>query len=136
MHRQKLMLVVGAAVLATAACAKRDINAITGTTDYTSIQLSANAPSFTVALHDSAEFIPTARIEPQDVAISNATDNMSFSFANSDIAEINGSGYVQGDAVGSTTLTVTYVDVNHNFAETTLDIPVTVTGAPPPRIVH
>jgi hypothetical protein len=136
MHRQLLMLAVGAAVLATAACSKKDINAITGTTDYTSVQLSSDPTSFTVSVGDSAAFAPTARIEPQDVAISNAIDNMNFSFANSGIAEINGSGYVQGDAVGTTTLTITYIDVNHNFATTTLDVPVTVTGAPPPRIVH
>lgn len=136
MHRQKLMLAVGAAVLAIAACSKKDINAITGSTDYTSVQLSSDPTSFTVALGDSAAFTPTATIEPQGVAISNGIDNMSFSFANPDIAEINGSGYVQGDAVGNTTLTITYIDVNHNFAATTLDVPVTVTGAPPPRRVH
>ncbi|MGH7621787.1 MAG: Ig-like domain-containing protein [Gemmatimonadaceae bacterium] len=136
MYRQTLMLAVGAAVLATAACSKKDINGITGTTDYTSIQLGSDPTSFDVVLHDSAAFTPTAKIEPQDVAISNAIDNMNFSFADPDVAEVNGSGYVQGDAVGTTTLTITYIDVNHDFAATTLVVPVTVTAAPPPRIVH
>ena len=51
---------------------------------------------------------------------------MTFTFANPAIAEINGDGDLQGDAVGTTTMTVTYTDVVHNFATTTLDVPVTV----------
>jgi len=56
---------------------------------------------------------------------------MTFTFANPAIAEINADGNLQGDAVGTTTLTVTYTDVTHNFATTTLDIPVTVMAPPP-----
>ena len=131
MNNQMLRLtIVAVAVMAAAACTKRDNNSITGSTDYTSVSLGSDPTSFTVPVGDSAEFTPTATIEPQGVAIANATDNMTFSFSNPDVAEINGSGFVQGDAVGTTTLTITYTDVNHNFATSTLDVPVTVTGAP------
>jgi hypothetical protein len=131
MNNKMLRLaVVAVGVVAAAACTKKDSNSITGSTDYTSVQLSSDPGSFTVPLGDSAAFSPVATTEPQGVVIANGLDNMTFSFANPDIAEINGSGFVQGDAAGSTTLTVTYTDVNHNFATTTLDIPVTVTGAP------
>ena len=136
MHRKMLMLAVVAGVLTTAACTKRDINAITGSTDYTSVQLSSDPTSFSVVVGDSAAFTPTATLEPQGVAISNGSDNMTFTFADPNIAEVNGSGFVQGDAVGNTTLTITYTDVNHDNATTSIDVPVAVTGAPPPRIVR
>jgi hypothetical protein len=124
------LAVVTLGVMAATACDKRDSNSITGSTDYTSVSLGSDPTSFTIPVGDSAEFTPTATIEPQGVAIGNATANMTFSFADPDIAEVNASGFVQGDAVGSTTLTITYTDVNHNFATSTLDVPVTVTGAP------
>jgi hypothetical protein len=136
MHRQMLMIVAAVAAISVVACDKKDINGITGSTGFDSITLTSDPTSFSVALGDSAEFTPTAKIEPQDVAIANGIDNMTFTFANPDIAEINGSGYVQGDAVGNTTLTITYTDVDHNYATTSIDVPVSVTGAPPPRIVH
>ena len=124
------LAVVAIGVVAAAACTKHDSNSITGSDDYTSVALSSDPSSFTVPVGDSAAFSPIATIEPQGIAIVNGTANMTFSFANPDIAEINESGFVQGDAPGSTTLTVTYTDVNHDFATTTMDIPVTVTGAP------
>ncbi len=131
MNNKMLRLaVVAVGVVAAAACTKKDSNSITGSTDYTSVQLASDPGSFTVPVGDSAEFTPTATIEPQGVAIANATANMTFSFADPTIAEVNGSGFVQGDAVGSTTLTITYTDVNHNFTTTTLDVPVTVIAAP------
>jgi len=120
---------VAVAVVAAAACDKNDSNSLTGTTDYTSVSLASDPTSFNVEVGDSAEFTPTATIEPQGVTIVNGSANMTFSFANPAIAEINGSGYVQGDAAGTTTLTITYTDVNHDFATTTLNVPVTV-GAP------
>jgi len=131
MNNKMLRLaVVAVGVVAAAACTKKDSNSITGSTDYTSVTVGSDPTSFTVTVGDSAEFTPTATIEPQGVAIANASDNMTFSFSNPDVAEINGSGFVQGDAVGTTTLTITYTDVNHNFATSTLDVPITVTGAP------
>lgn len=136
MHRQMLMLAAAAGLIATVACTKKDNNTITGTTDYTSVSISSDPASFSVALHDSAEFTPTVKIEPQDIAISNGADNLTYTFANPAIAEVNGSGYVQGDAVGNTTMTITYTDVNHDYATTSIDVPVAVTGAPPPRIVR
>lgn len=159
MHRQMLMLAAAAAVVFTAACTKKDNNSITGTTGYTSIALASDPTSFSVHImrnpadtipitdtayvplpyyvpSDSTLFTPTAKIEPQDIAISNGADNMTFTFANP-IAEINGSGFVQGDTVGTTTLTITYTDVNHAYATTSIEVPVTVTlGAPPPRRVR
>ena len=129
-NRMLRLAVVAVGVVAAAACTKHDNNSITGSTDYTLVTVGSDPTSFTVPVGDSAAFTPTATIEPQGVAIANATDNMTFSFSNPDIAEVNGSGFVQGDAVGTTTLTITYTDVNHNFATTTLDVPVTVTAAP------
>jgi hypothetical protein len=131
MNNKMLRLaVVAVGVVAAAACTKKDSNSITGSTDYTSVQLSSDPTSFTVAVGDSAAFSPVATTEPQGVAIANGLDNMTFSFANPAVAEVNASGFVQGDAAGSTTLTIIYTDVNHNFATTTLDIPVTVTAVP------
>jgi hypothetical protein len=129
-NRMLRLAVVAVGVVAAAACTKHDSNSITGSTDYTSVTVSSDPTSFTVPVGDSAEFSPTATIEPQGVAIANASANMTFSFANPAIAEVNASGFVQGDAVGTTTLTITYTDVNHNFTTSTLDVPVTVIGAP------
>jgi hypothetical protein len=133
MNSMKLKLAVAAvAVVAVAACTKNDANSITGTTDYTSVQVSSDPSSFNVASGDSAAFDPIATIEPQDVVIANGTANMTYSFADPDVAHINDSFFVQGDEVGTTTLTITYTDVNHNFATTSVDVPVTVTAAAPP----
>jgi hypothetical protein len=127
MNNKMLRLaVVAVAVVTVAACDKNDNDSITGSTDYTSVSVGSDPTSFNVDVGDSAEFTPTATIEPQGVVIANGTQNMTFTFANPAIAEINGSGFVQGDAPGTTTLTITYTDVNHNFATTTLDVPVTV----------
>jgi len=131
-NRMLRLAVVAVGVVAAVACTKTDSNSITGSTDYTSVSLTADPTSFTIPQGDSAALTPTATIEPQGVAIANATDNMTFTFANPAIADfdITSSNYIHADAVGSTTLTITYVDVNHDFATTSIDIPVTVTAAP------
>jgi hypothetical protein len=129
------MMLMGAAIAALAvmaACTKHDSNSITGATGYTSVAVSSDPTSFTVVKGDSAEFAPIATTEPDGVEIANGSANMTFTFANPAVAEINGSGFVQGDSVGSTTLTITYTDVNHNFATSTFDVPVTVTAVPAP----
>jgi len=127
MNNKMLRLaVVAVAVVAAAACDKNDNDSITGSTDYTSVTVGSDPSSFTVDVGDSVEFTPTATIEPQGVVIANGTQNMTFAFANPAIAEINGSGFVQGDAPGTTTLTITYTDVNHDFTQTTLSVPVIV----------
>jgi len=127
MNNKMLRLaIVAVAVVAAAACDKNDNDSITGSTDYTSVTVGSDPTSFNVDVGDSAEFTPTATIEPQGVLIANGTQNMTFTFANPAIAEINGSGFVQGDAPGTTTLTITYTDVNHDFTQTTLDVPITV----------
>lgn len=130
MNKTKLMLAMLAACAALAGCAKKDFNAITGTSDFTSVALSNDPASYTLPVGETAGIAPVATLEPQGVAVANGTDNMTFSFSDPAVAEINGDGNLQGDAVGSTTLTVTYTDVDHNFATTTLAIPVTVTAAP------
>lgn len=156
MHRKMFMITAVAVMAATAACSKRDNNAITGTTDYTSVSLSSDVNSFTVHVYpnpadtidvddpnyvdvphylptDSTEFTPTAKIEPQDVAIVNGSQNMTYTFDPGTLADVNGSGFVEGDAPGTGSMTITYTDVNHDFAQTTLVLPVTVTlTAPPP----
>jgi hypothetical protein len=153
MHRTMLMCAAIAALAVMAACTKKDSNSVTGSTDYTSVALSSNPGSFdlhvrlvpreidtsttgtidTVPAHevpaDSVAFDPIATIMPEDVAIANGTDNMTFTFGNS-AASLNESFFVQGDTTGTTTLTVVYTDVNHNFATTTLVLPITVTEVP------
>src|ERR1700712_2258506 len=118
MHRTMLMCAAIAALAAVAACTKNDNNSVTGTTDYTSVALSSNVPSFTLhvqliprsidtsstgkidttAAHDvpvdSIEFNPVASILPQDVPIANGVANMTFS---SSVAQVNSSSFVQAD---------------------------------------
>jgi hypothetical protein len=143
-----------AAVVVTAACTTKDNNSVTGSTDYSSVALSSNPSSFdlhvrlvpqkidtsstthvidTIPAHevpvDSVAFDPIATIMPADVAIANGIDNMTFTFDNS-VASLNESFFVQGDTTGTTTLAVVYTDVNHNFATTTMVLPVTVTQVP------
>jgi hypothetical protein len=151
----RLAVVAVAVTAATAACDKKDSNSVTGSTDYTSVALSSDPTSFvvhvrlvprqidtsatlpqvidTIPAHevpaDSIAFDPIATIMPQDVAIANGQANMTYAFSNP-VASINESFFVQGDTTGTTTLTVTYTDVNHGFATTTLDLPVTVTEVP------
>lgn len=144
---------VAVAVTAAAACTKKDNDSITGTTDYTSVALSSDPSTFvvhvrlvpraidtattgeidTIPAHDepadSIAFDPVATIMPQAVAIANGQANMTYAFSNA-VASINESFFVQGDTTGTSTLTVTYTDVNHGFATTTLDLPVTVTLVP------
>lgn len=132
MNRLKFMLAAASVCALLAACQKKDFNAITGTTDYTSVVLSSDPASYTIAegVDNAVAFGPVATLEPQGAVIANGSTNMTYSFSDPSIAEINGDGNLQGDAVGTTTLTVTYTDVDHNFATTTLAIPVRVTAAP------
>ena len=81
------LAVVTLGVMAATACDKRDSNSITGSTDYTSVSLGSDPTSFTIPVGDSAEFTPSATIEPQGVAIANALDNMTFTFANPAVAD-------------------------------------------------
>lgn len=152
MNKPKLMFAVFAACVALAACAKKDFNAITGTDTSTGVTLSSDPASFdvhvrlvpreidtvsgvidTIPAHevpaDSTAFNPVATLEPQDVVIANGQDNMVFTFNNS-VASLNGSQFVQGDTTGTSSLTITYTDVVHGFATTTLTLPVTVTQVP------
>lgn len=132
MNRTKLMFAAIAACVALAGCDKKDFNAITGTTSFTSVTLSNNPTSYSIdtGAVNAVGITPVATLEPQNVAVANGTTNMTFTFANPAIAEINSDGNLQGDAFGSTTLTVTYTDVDHNFTTTTLAIPVTVSSDP------
>lgn len=133
MNKTKLMLAAVVTCATLAACAKKDFNAITGTDTSTSVTLSNDSTAYHIfeGLDNAVAISPVATLEPQGVAIANGVDNMTFTFSDPAIAEINADGNLQGDAVGTTTLTVTYTDVTHNFATTTLDIPVTVMAPPP-----
>jgi hypothetical protein len=131
MHRTKLMCAAIAALAAMTACDKRDNNTVTGSNDYSSVAVTSDPTSFTVAEGDSAEFTPIATTEPDGVEIANGFANMTFDFADPGVAEINGSGFVQGDSVGTTTLTITYTDVDHDFATSSFTVPVTVTAPAP-----
>ncbi len=153
MNRMKFMLAAVSVCALLAACAKRDSNAITGSTDYTSVALSSDPSAFVLHVHlvpraidttdagidtvpaheepsDSIAFDPVATLMPQGVVLSNGQNNMTYAFSNSAVASINESFFVQGDTTGTTNLTVTYTDVNHDFATTSLVLPVTVTQVP------
>jgi hypothetical protein len=132
MNKTKLMLAVIAACAALAGCTKKDFNAVTGTTDFTSVALSNDSTAYHIqeGVDGAVALAPVATLEPQGVVVANGSDNMTFAFANEDVAHINDDGNLQGYSVGSTTVTVTYTDVDHDFATTTLVIPITVTAAP------
>lgn len=127
------LVVSSVAALATAivcGCSAADSGPV-GTATFTSVALTVDPTAVTVARGDSVLITATATIEPQGLVISNAADNMAFTFSNTDVAEINGSGYVQGDSVGHTTLTITFTDTNHGFAATSVDVPITVGASAP-----
>jgi hypothetical protein len=130
MNKPKLMFAAVAACVVLAGCNKKDFNAITGTDTSTSVAISNDPSSYGLTVGGTAGFAPVATLEPQNVAIANGSTNMTFAFSNPAVAEINADGDLQGDAVGTTTLTITYTDVVHSFATTTLAIPITVTAAP------
>ena len=130
MDKTKLMFAAVAVCVTLAACAKKDFNAITGTDTSQSVTLSNDSSSYHIFQDSTVAFAPVATLEPQGVAIGNGTTNMTFTFANPAIAEINGDGNLQGDAVGTTTLTITYSDVVHNFTTTSISVPVTVMANP------
>jgi len=131
MNKTKLMLAL-VACAAFAGCTKKDFNAITGTTDFTSVSLSNDSTAYHIqAGPDGAVTVaPVATLEPQGVVVQNGSDNMTFTFDDATIAHFNDDGNLQGYSAGTTNMTVTYVDVDHNFANTTLVIPVTVISPP------
>jgi hypothetical protein len=157
MNRTKLMLAAVVACAAFAGCTKKDFNAVTGTTDFTSVALSSDPASYnlhvelvpqsitvdtatgkpdTVPAHyaplDSTEFSVTAKIEPQDVAVTNATDNITVVPDDANVAAVNDDGgFLLGTGPGTTNLKFTYTDVDHDFTQTTISIPVTVTVGVP-----
>jgi hypothetical protein len=156
MNRLKFLLASLVACMAIAACTKKDFNAITGTTDYTSVAVTSSPESYdlhvqfvpqaivvdtatglpdTIPAHyepvDSTAFSVTATLEPQGVAVANATTNMTIGTDNSEVATLNGDGgYVIGTSPGTTHLIFVYTDVDHNLAQDSLSVPVTVTAAP------
>ncbi|MEP7066937.1 MAG: hypothetical protein ABI889_12950 [Gemmatimonadota bacterium] len=132
MNKTKLMLAMVAACVALAGCEKKNFDAVTGNTEFTSVSLSNDSTAYhiTAGADGAVALAPTATLEPQGVVVANGGDNMTFSFANEDVAHLNDDGNLQGYSPGTTTVTVTYVDVDHDFATTTLDIPITVTAAP------
>jgi hypothetical protein len=132
MNKTKLMLAMIAACAALAGCTKKDFNAVTGTTDFTSVALSNDSTAYHIqaGADGAVALAPVATLEPQGVVVANGSDNMTFSFANEAVAHLNDDGNLQGYSTGSTSVTVTYTDVDHNFATTTLVIPITVSAAP------
>jgi hypothetical protein len=157
MNRSMLMLAVVAVIVTVGACTKRDFNAVTGTTDFTSVALSSEPTSYnlhvefvpavittdtatglpdTVPAHyaplDSAEFSVTATLEPQGVVVANGITNTTITPDNANVASLNSDGgFVIGTGPGTTNLTFVYTDVDHNFTTTTLAVPVTVTLSAP-----
>jgi hypothetical protein len=131
MKKKQLMFAAVAACVALSACAKKDFNSITGTDTSTSVTLSNDSTAYHIFVDSAVAFAPVATLQPQNVAIANGTTNMAFTFSNPAVAEVNSDGNLQGDAVGTTTLTITYTDVVHGFTTTTLNVPVTVLATPP-----
>ena len=73
---------------------------------------------------------PTVTIEPQGTLVPNGLNNVTASFSKARIAHFNGDGLLQGDSTGTTILTYTLTDFNHNRVTQSIDIPITVTVGP------
>jgi hypothetical protein len=130
MYRTMSMLGV-VVVIAVSACSPKDRNFITGSNEFTSVAVEIDPTTATVAQNDSASFNTTVTLVPQGTVIPNGFLNVSYSFSDPAVAHINDSGFIQGDAVGTTTLTATYTDPSHANATTTSnDVTVHVTAAP------
>jgi hypothetical protein len=129
---QKMMWMLGiAGLLASAACSPKDRNFLTGSSDFTSVAVAVDPASASMAVDDSVAMTTTVTLVPQGSVVLNGTDNVSYAFADPNVAHINDSGYIQGDHAGTTTLVATYTDKNHDFAETTSNVvTVTVSDAP------
>ena len=125
MHKQMWIFGV-AALAAAAACSPKDRNFITGTSAFTSVAVALDPTTATIAVGDSVPFTTVVTLVPQGTVVVNGTDNVQYTFSNADVAHINDSGYIQGDATGSTVLTATYTDNNHSFATTSTTTTITV----------
>lgn len=88
---------------------------------------------------DTADRTPTVTILPQNTVVPNGNDNIAPSFSTADIAffDFEGDFLIEGNAPGTTVLTYTLTDRNHNNATQLINIPVTVVVEPvPARFVH
>ncbi|MDQ2931954.1 MAG: hypothetical protein M3Y05_14220 [Gemmatimonadota bacterium] len=155
MIRLKLMLAAAAVIAVVAACSKYEPNGITGGTGFTGVALTTNPSSFalhmrlvpestyfdstarrdsTIPAHDipldSTLFDVTASIMPQDLAIANGFNNMTFVSPVAALVTGTDGNYVVPDTTGSGSFTVTYTDVDHAFATTSAVLPITVTRVP------
>jgi hypothetical protein len=132
MNKTKLMLALVIACAAFAGCTKKDFNAVTGNTEFDSISLSNDSTAYHIVegADGAVTLAPVATLEPQGAVVQNGLDNMTFAFDDEEIAHLNDDGNLQGYSPGTTNVTVTYVDVDHDFATTTLVIPITVLSAP------
>jgi hypothetical protein len=117
------------AVLASVACSPKDISGISGTTGFSSISLTTDSTAIHLNVGDVVTVTPVVKIEPQDLVVPNGADNVRFTFSNPDVANLDEDGNVAALAAGTTTLTLTYTDANHDFATTSIDIPITVSPA-------
>jgi len=126
------MSMLGAvAAVAVLACSPKDRKFITGTNEFTSVAVALDPASATVVKDDSAAFNTTVTLVPQGTVVANGSENVQYSFSDPDVAHVNDSGFIQGDSIGTTTLTATYTDPSHDFATTTSNVvTVNVTGGP------
>jgi len=87
---------------------------------------------------DSVAQDPTVTIEPQGTIVPNGANNIAASFSVPGIVDFNDSGFLQADSTGTTVLTYTFTDFNHQNATSSVSVPITVTVGPPshPRRVH
>jgi hypothetical protein len=151
MHKRMLVLAATAVVMVVAGCEKKNFDAVTGTTDYTSVTITPTTANLHVRLIPRVITIDTATlkadtvpahdvpvdsallavsIQPQNVVIANAVTNSDDSFSAPKIVELTDASYFVPDTTGTVTFTRTYTDVNHDFATTTQVIPITVTQVP------
>ncbi|MDB4910337.1 MAG: hypothetical protein JWO39_1160 [Gemmatimonadetes bacterium] len=127
----RTMSMLGAvAAMAVLACSPTDRKFITGTNEFTSVAVALDPASATVAEGDSAALTTTVTLVPQGTVVPNGSLNVQYAFSNPDVAHINDSGFIQGDAAGTTTLTATYTDPSHNFATTTSNVVTITVDAP------
>jgi hypothetical protein len=141
------MWMLGAvAVIVSTACSPKDRNFITGSSDFTSVDVAISPSSASIVEGDSAQFTTTVTLVPQGGVVLNGTLNVAYAFSDPSVAEINSStcpdgtfpagsisycGYITGDSPGTTTLIATYTDKDHDFAQTTSQLmTITVAGAP------
>jgi hypothetical protein len=99
-----------------------------GPGDFTAT-LDVSPASFDKIQDDSFPFVAHVRLQPSGKIVLNADKYIRQSFGDPTIAEVSGSRYLVANNPGSTTLTLTFHDWNHNVDATTT-VPINVSANP------